>query len=607
LLLRVFRFATILAIVMAPALGQTTVRVSVGSAGEEGDRESCCPTLSADGRFVAFGSFAHTLVPNDANRRDDVFVRDRATGVTVRVSVSSFGVEANNSSFNGAISATGRFVAFQSLANNLVPGDTNGTLDVFLHDRDPDGDGTFDQGNGTTVRVSVSSAGFEANGPSDAASISGDGRYVAFHSAASNLVPGDANAVADVFVRDMLAGTTTRVSLRPGGLDANGDSLAASLSADGRMVAFQSLASNLVVGDTNGVADVFVHDRATGTTTRVSVTTARAQANGQSAAPAISGTGRFVAFASLATDLVTGDTNGMMDVFVHDRDADGNGLFDENGGVSTRRVSESSTGVQASAASSRATISSDGRWIGFVSSASNLVAGDTNGRDDVFVRDRIGASTSRASVDTPGVQADDASTRPSLAAGGKFVAFESTATNLVGGDTNGRADVFVHDWTNCLSGTVGAGAGSVVDVLRINGATRAITASVGQSLDMSLSTGPIGPLPARYVVWVWRGLPQNQTDLVVGGAIAGCTANPTPLSPGATPRPFRCLRGGLAVNFCTGVSELQTAPSRAPWMLHRQRGYPLPAVFTAQAVIEDTSATNASGLSVSNAVVLTIR
>ncbi len=223
-------------------------------------------------------------------------------GTTTRVSVDSAGGQAND--FSGAapsisvdtsISADGRFVVFQSDATNLVAGDTNGASDVFVHDRQ----------TGTTTRVSVDSAGHEATGLYPASgdpAISADGRFVAFDSNATNLVAGDTNSAYDIFVHDRQTGTTTRVSVDSAGNQANGYD--PSLSADGRFVAFTSGASNLVAGDTNGASDVFVHDRQTGTTTRVSVDSAGWQAYSFSHLPSISADGRFVAFASNATNLV---------------------------------------------------------------------------------------------------------------------------------------------------------------------------------------------------------------------------------------------------------------------------------------------------------------
>ncbi len=192
------------------------------------------------------------LVAGDTNNENDVFVRDRQTGTTSRVSVSSSGVQANALSGGAAISADGRYVAFRSYASNLVAGDTNIDPDVFLRDRQ----------TGTTSRASVSNSGVQANSGSDSAAISPDGRYVAFRSYASNLVAGDTNIDPDVFLRDRQTGTTSRVSVSSSGTQANGGSYGAAISADDRYVAFASEASNLVAGDTNNTYDVFVHELA---------------------------------------------------------------------------------------------------------------------------------------------------------------------------------------------------------------------------------------------------------------------------------------------------------------------------------------------------------
>jgi Tol biopolymer transport system component len=244
-------------------------------------------------------------------------VYDRQTGGTERVSVDSVGIEGNSNSWIAAISADGRFVAFESDASNLVTGDTNfcfgqSCRDIFVHDRQ----------SGVTERVSVDSAGNQGNGFSDSAAISDDGRYVAFTSFDSNLVPGDDNNAIDVFVHDRQSGTTERVSVDSAGVQSNGSSGwmgGLAISGDGRHVAFFSDATNLVTGDTNGQRDVFVHDRASGVTARVSVDSADNQGNDFSSDPAISGDGRYVAFYSSATNLVLGDTNGVADIFVHDR------------------------------------------------------------------------------------------------------------------------------------------------------------------------------------------------------------------------------------------------------------------------------------------------
>jgi Tol biopolymer transport system component len=264
------------------------------------------PSISADGRYVAFHSDASNLVPGDTNGTWDIFVHDRLTGQTTRVSVASDGTQGNNGSGDPSISADGRYVAFTSEASNLVPGDTNGTWDIFVHDRV----------TGQTTRVSVASDGSEGYGSSFSSSISADGRYVAFSSWASNLVPGDTNGWADVFVHDRVTGQTTRVSVASDGTEGNHVSLLPSISADGRYVAFSSWASNLVPGDTNEVQDIFVHDRLTGQTSRVSVASGGTEGNGASEFPSISADGRYVAFYSAASNLVPGDTNGTWDIFV---------------------------------------------------------------------------------------------------------------------------------------------------------------------------------------------------------------------------------------------------------------------------------------------------
>jgi len=355
----------------------TTSRVSVSSSGGQGNKESFSPAISADGRYVAFHSRATNLAPGDTNGTDDVFVRDRVTDTTTRVSVSSGGAQGNGSSSGPAISPDGRYVAFISEASNLAPGDTNGWDDVFVRDRVTD----------TTTRVSVSSSGDQGNGFDFEVAISSDGRYVAFGSDATNLVPRDTNGARDVFVRDRVAGTTTRVSVSSSGGQSNDESSYPAISADGRHVAFQSFAGNLVPGDTNGTTDVFVRDRVTGTTSRVSLNSSGGQGNGSSGGPAISPDGRYVAFASLASNLVPGDTNGTTDVFVRDRVTG-----------TTSRVSVSSSGGQGNDLSYAPAISADVRYVAFSSDASNLVPGDTNGARDVFVRDR-GELTASASCD----------------------------------------------------------------------------------------------------------------------------------------------------------------------------------------------------------------
>ncbi|HVS11165.1 MAG TPA: hypothetical protein VMS76_14945 [Planctomycetota bacterium] len=402
----------------------STTRVSVASSGVQGNWNSRAPSVSADGRLVAFSSYASNLVDGDTNGAVDVFVHDRQTGKTTRVSVSSSGAQGDAGSGLPSISADGRYVAFQSAASNLVSGDSNGITDVFTHDRL----------SGQTLRVSVSSSNMQGNHPSSAGSISADSRYVAFSSVATNLVPGDTNDARDVFVHDRWTLQTTRVSIDSLGVQGNKDSTTPSISADGRHVAFESFASNLVLGDTNPYQDIFVHDRQTGHTTRVNVSSSGIQSNQFSNRAAISGNGRHVAFFSFASNLVPGDGNGQPDIFVHDRRT-----------YQTTQVSVSSTGAQANGASDWPSISADGRFVAFASGASNLVIGDTNAASDVFVRDRHTRQTGRVSVSSAGIEGNSHSGQASISADGRCVAFQSVARNLAPGDSNEWADVFVHE------------------------------------------------------------------------------------------------------------------------------------------------------------------
>jgi Tol biopolymer transport system component len=285
-------------------------RASVSSTGEQGNSWSQFPAISGDGSQVAFESYSSNLVSGDTNSAFDIFVRDLTQSLTTRVSLASNGAQANGGSYHCTISADGRHVAFASDAANLVPGDTNGTQDVFVHER----------GSGMTARVSVDSSGAQASGRSTHPVLSADGRFVAFVSEAPDLVTGDTNGVADIFVHDRQSGQTRRVSVGPAGGQANAPSGAPAISADGSRVAFQSDASNLLLGDTNGTTDTFLHDLATGRTERLSVDSDGVQGNAQSGMPSISADGRLACFQSAAGNLVKGDSNGVPDVFVRDRE-----------------------------------------------------------------------------------------------------------------------------------------------------------------------------------------------------------------------------------------------------------------------------------------------
>ncbi|MBM7171212.1 PD40 domain-containing protein [Streptomyces sp. G44] len=412
-----------------PALPPATVaeRVNLASGGAQTSTQltDSAPVLSADGRYAAFTSDAATLVPGDKNLAPDVFVRDRSTGTTERVSLTDGDTESAPAEWSDepSISGDGRYVAFESVARALVSGDTNGHRDVFVRDRT----------TGTTQRVSVAGNGTQGNNWSFDPSISTDGRYVAFRSGASNLVPGDTNAADDIFVHDRQARTTQRVSVAGGGAQGNGESRTPSISADGRYVAYTSAASNLVPGDTNAAEDVFVRDLTSGTTQRVSVTGTGGQGGRESSSPSISADGRHVAFSSSAPDLVPGDTNGRIDAYVRDRQAG-----------TTQRVSVADNGTQGDGHSGSVSISGDGRRVAFSSSAGNLIARDANAVSDIFVHDQETGKTQRISTDhTDGGDGDHYSSEASISADGRFTVFSSAASDLVPDDSNATYDVFV--------------------------------------------------------------------------------------------------------------------------------------------------------------------
>ena len=205
------------------------------------------------------------------------------TGETTRISTDSDGIQGTGSSFSQAISADGRYVAFYSDSDTLVSGDTNGVLDAFVKDTQ----------TGETVRISTDSDGTQGNGASIVTAISADGRFVAFHSSATNLVSGDTNGTQDAFIKDTQTGETIRVSSASDGTQGNGSSSVRAISADGRFVAFYSAASNLVNDDINGVQDAFVKDTLTGETRIISTASDGSQEDADSFVHAISADGRF--------------------------------------------------------------------------------------------------------------------------------------------------------------------------------------------------------------------------------------------------------------------------------------------------------------------------
>lgn len=342
-----------------------TTRASVASSGAQADGSSTSAAISADGRYVAFQSSATNLVAQDTNGASDVFVRDRQTGQTTRVSVASGGAEAHGASTDPAISADGRYVAFVSDAADLAAGDSGGFRDVFLHDRQ----------TGQTNRISAALGGASANGDSDSPALSADASTVVFRSDATNIVAADSNSAGDIFAYNRLTGQISRVSLASGGAQAEGESTAPAVSADGQVVAFASAAPNLTATSTGGLRNIYLRDRQTGQTIWVSHTLAGAAPDSDSDAPAISGDGRRVAFVSSANNLVGYDAKSLQDVFLYDRQSD-----------ALACVSVSVQGEAADSFAASPAISADGRFTSFESYATDLLPNPTETHGDIYVR-----------------------------------------------------------------------------------------------------------------------------------------------------------------------------------------------------------------------------
>jgi len=273
---------------------------------------------------VTFYTNPSNLVAGDANGRSDIFVRDRVSGVTQRISVAADGSEARGNSIWPSISSDGRYIVYQSDAANLLP-NSNATQQAYFYDLQ----------TGMTEMVSVSSTGAAGTRSSADPDVSDDGSFFVFQSLAPNLVPDDTNVEQDIFVRSRTSGTTTRISVGWNGAQGNGQSRYPRMSRDGGYIVYASRASNLVTGDTNRATDIFVYSRTSGQTQRVSIAGDGTQANGHSDYPMISGDGRWIAFESDASNLVPDDTNGVTDVFMTANplyDADGDGTPDGKDG-----------------------------------------------------------------------------------------------------------------------------------------------------------------------------------------------------------------------------------------------------------------------------------
>jgi hypothetical protein len=414
----------------ARAAIQSVERISVGTNGTPagfGDG----PDISNDGRFVAFIA-PDGVVPNDTNGVTDILLRDRQSGVTTVVSLADNEAQANGASQVPAVSDDGRFVAFVSSATNLVTGDTNQFDDVFVRDRQL----------GRTIRASLRSDGSQVPNPTPGPrvegitgsgvgglSISGNGLVVVFNHVVNLIVPNNTTKIQlRVFTRDLGSNTTELLAVpAPGGNGFGQGNVTTSTSRDGRFVAFECN-EPLVTPDVNASQDVFVRDRTAGTTERISLAPGGAQAFGDSFGPRISSDGRFVTFTSESDDLIPGDTNKTQDVYLRDRST---GLME--------RISVANDETQGNGASfGWSPVSDDGRVVLFTSTSSNLVPGDTNAFQDVFIRDRQAGTTERINLFN-GV--DQTLGNPSIEgdlSGDGSVAVFSSITDLVAPITNNQ-------------------------------------------------------------------------------------------------------------------------------------------------------------------------
>ncbi len=383
--------------------------------------------MTTDGRYVVFDSYTDGLVSGDDNGLRDIFLFDATLDTLELVSGGLSGADANNESRTPSISDDGRFVTFLSLATNLVAGDTNGFLDVFVYDRDL----------GSIERVSLTDLGGQiTDGSASSAHISGNGRYVTYSSEGTDVMSGgDLNSDdTDIFVFDRDLDTTERVTENTLGVQADNSSDNPIITPDGRYVTFISVASNLATGDTNGQYDVFVRDRNTDSTEAVSINDDGDFSVAGCDSSSISSDGRYVVFrCANSSDWSEGLPDGLDGVFIYDRNTDDISL-----------ISEATDGTAPDGNSYNPFISGDGRYILFSSDATNLIPNDTNARTDYFIKDTLTGLISRISESVDGLESDGDTTkaRTKLTENGEYSIFISGATNLVTGDTNDVKDIF---------------------------------------------------------------------------------------------------------------------------------------------------------------------
>jgi len=395
-------------------------RISLAPDGAEANGSSSAPDVSADGRYVAFHSDASNLVLDDTNGVSDVFRYDTVTGEMRRISVASDGTQANGGSFFNAMSADGRFLAFSSEATNLVPNDTNGERDVFVHDA---------VSGQVTADLPTSDA--------SVADISDDGRFVSFRSFDSTLVPGDTNGARDAFLYDRTTGQTTLIGETAPGVQAN-NSHPGQISGDGRHILYRA-------GEGSGALPnpdlLFVRDLVTGAIERLSDGPGGSLPDNNIDHSSISDDGRFVTFSTVAGNLDPADSNELHDVFVHDRQT----------GQRTRITDSVDSLATQTIGATSPKITGDDRWVAFVSDGADLVpAGATDDDRDglLFVYDRQTDATIVITKTADGSPAYSGTLGHQISDDGRTVVFGSDSSIQVAGDTNGVNDVFMAKLTD---------------------------------------------------------------------------------------------------------------------------------------------------------------
>jgi Tol biopolymer transport system component len=517
--------------------------------------------ISGDGRWAGFIAYDPALVVGLPNVVLRAFLHDRQTGSTLVVAQRSDGYIGLSSSQSPTLSTDGGVVAFQYDGNDLGPTDTNSWNDVYVRVL----------ATGAIELVNVSSTGIQSNAGGDTPVITGNGRFVLFRSGADNLVPGATGS--QIYIKDRQSSILSCVTVATPGGFGNQYSERPSASVDGQFVAYQTFATNLNTQPSGPLPLLLLHDRVAGTHTQVVVSALGQQPNATSDSPAISGDGRYVAFVSAASNLVVNDTNGVRDVFVYER---------VTGAVT--RVSTSSAGIQANAACESPSLSHDGNVVGFLSLASNLVSGDTWGLRDAFVRSRSQSLTTRVSVSSAGVQANNDTDRMVLAGNGRDVAFLSSAGNLVPNDTNGAHDCFVHTIgcatpeSYCTAGTTTGGCTPFMSSV----GTASLTA--GSGFDIS-----INQLDGSRFGLIYYGFTPTAVSWAIGSTSFTCIAPPVQRTAivGSGGTPGRC-NGGITLDFNAFIAANPNALG-AP--------YSSGQVFYAQGWFRDPGAVKGTNLS----------